>query len=250
MIKEEYALTAMRFNVFKLMESEVYSVISEDLQRFLIKLSLFDNLPVELLEVLADGNGQLIERLSTVASFIRYDSLVNTYYIHHLFLEFLSEKQSLLTEEEKGECYLKTAKWYEQNRYIIDAIEYYVKAKKYYEMIMMICSYPSVVSMELAHYLTQVFDKNMSDIRDIEYFARIIRLRFYSHFQSYEEMLSEFLGLEETIQGFPPSDNKNYLLCSLYVIWGFVNMYKAENGYREIFKKAYDTGYRIFLISN
>ena len=66
---EEYAISVAKQNVFRLIEKEAFSIISKELQFFLIQLSLIDHLPLELLEKLSS---QLItlENDSTLIQFV------------------------------------------------------------------------------------------------------------------------------------------------------------------------------------
>ncbi|MCC8121930.1 MAG: hypothetical protein LIO58_00065 [Oscillospiraceae bacterium] len=91
--QEEYAIDAMKTSVFKLMHCEIFSVLSKDEQHFLVQLSLFKKMPQELLYELSGGNRQLIQTVSSITSYIRYDSMLNTYYFHHLFQEFLYKRR-------------------------------------------------------------------------------------------------------------------------------------------------------------
>ncbi|MDR1862720.1 MAG: helix-turn-helix transcriptional regulator, partial [Treponema sp.] len=126
----DYVPHAMRSNIFRLIESEIMAAISPDLRQFLIKLSLIEQLSSELLREIA-GDKPLIEEMEQIISFIRFDTYLNTYHIHHLLLEYLSGRQGELDEEEKRQVYEKAAEWCAQNNQKLDAISYYEKSGNY-----------------------------------------------------------------------------------------------------------------------
>ncbi|MDR1375185.1 MAG: helix-turn-helix transcriptional regulator, partial [Treponema sp.] len=103
----DYIPQAMRSNIFKLIEREIMETISADLRNFLIKLSLIEQLAPELLGSIA-GEKPLIKEMERISSFIRFDTYLNAYRIHHLFLDYLTKKQTELSEAEKREVYQKT----------------------------------------------------------------------------------------------------------------------------------------------
>ncbi|MCD7947035.1 MAG: LuxR C-terminal-related transcriptional regulator [Oscillospiraceae bacterium] len=242
-LQEEYAVTAMRSSVFKLMECEIFSVLSNDVQHFLIQLSLFENMPQELLYALSGDNRQLVQTISSITSFIRYDSMMNTYYFHHLFLEFLYGKHELLSEQDKTVCYAKAANWYLKNGFNLDAIEYYAKGKEYLQMIMVIASYPLIVSTELSDYFIKIINKYLDSMGECRYIALITQFRFSFYSNSYDQLQSTFQVLESLLQSLPLSPNRDYLFCTLYITWGFLNLYKGnQNNFVAFFQKAYDTG--------
>jgi LuxR family maltose regulon positive regulatory protein len=93
---EGYVRNAMKINIFRLMETEVWDGISEPLQNFLIRLSLIEHLSVDLITLLAGKDKKLIAEMQKQNAYIHRDSYINAYLIHHLFLEFLTTKQELL----------------------------------------------------------------------------------------------------------------------------------------------------------
>ncbi|MDR3225838.1 MAG: hypothetical protein LBT52_06065, partial [Clostridiales Family XIII bacterium] len=121
---ERYARTAMKSNVFKLMDAEIFSAASEGLQHFLVRLSLVDHLSASLVRSLA-YDPALIRELEEASSFIRYDNYLDAYRIHFLFLDFLRERQDMLTDDEKIMTWRMAAKWCDENGFKIDAVSYY-----------------------------------------------------------------------------------------------------------------------------
>ncbi|MDR2020569.1 MAG: helix-turn-helix transcriptional regulator, partial [Treponema sp.] len=125
-----YVNQALRSNIFKLIDSEIMAPLPPPVRRFLIKLSLIEQLVPELLGELAE-DPSLIERVKEMDSFIRFDAYLNVYHIHHLFLDYLKARQDELSEYDKKDLWHKTAAWCAANNQKMDAISYYEKAGDY-----------------------------------------------------------------------------------------------------------------------
>jgi LuxR family maltose regulon positive regulatory protein len=95
-------------NIFEFMEAQNWVTISDNLKHFLIRLSLFERLDAELVDLLADSTGckeELLSEFKQQTAYIRFDSSEGAYFIHHLYLDFLREKQNILRSEEKNEIF-------------------------------------------------------------------------------------------------------------------------------------------------
>ncbi|GHU03657.1 hypothetical protein FACS1894158_02510 [Betaproteobacteria bacterium] len=152
------ARAAMKLNIFKLLEMAVFFNISERLSRLLVRLSLIDQLPGDLVRQIADDPGLLLE-LESISSYLRYDSFIDTYLIRHLFLEYLRQKQDMLTPEEKNDTYLVAARWCEEHDYKIDAVAYYEKSGHFDAIVRIAYDLPTHVPVAASEYLLSVIDK-------------------------------------------------------------------------------------------
>ena len=138
---ERYALDAMKKNIFRFIEAEIPQTISEHLWRFLLCISLIDHLAAGLIKVLAkencdsaacDSADELIIEMELLNAYIRYDFIMDSYVIHHLFLDYLRQKQEqILTDDERRRTYHTAGLWCEENGYHMDALSYYEKSTDY-----------------------------------------------------------------------------------------------------------------------
>jgi LuxR family maltose regulon positive regulatory protein len=156
--KEGHGLPGMRSNVFRLLETEIMEPASPELRKFLIKLSLVDLLPRELLEAL-DTGGNLVAEMEQIISFIRYNPNVKSYSIHQLFLEYLTSRQEELTPPEKQQVYHTAAQWCVENNRKIDAIAYYEKAGDYNSIITIFNRLPQILPNHTAQFLKELLDR-------------------------------------------------------------------------------------------
>jgi LuxR family maltose regulon positive regulatory protein len=217
--QEQSARIAMKLNIFKMMENEVFLVISERLQRLLIQLSLIDHLSTELVSILA-GDETLVEEMRQISSFVRLDIYLHAYFIQHLFLDYLRQKQNMLTPEEEKDVYLKAARWCDENEYKMDAITYYDKAGEYGKIVDIVYNLRIQYPWDQARFILDIYDKAPPNA--LEPFPRYHRQ--YSALllsvDMYDEALADIYRRIEKYSALPSSDFNNHILCDAYLSLG------------------------------
>jgi LuxR family maltose regulon positive regulatory protein len=233
---------SMRANVFKLIENEIFSSISEGLQKYLIKLSLIDHLSIELLSELAAGT-DLIEEMKKIGSFIRFDPYLNTLRIHHLFLEYLEARQDTLTAEEKRDVYIRAARWCAANNQKIDAISYYEKAGAYDKLIDEVYTLSLVLPNHITAFLLNILDRAPQEMYDENPAARVLHTRLLFTQGRFGEAAAEAWGIIKKLEALPPSAPNYRTLCGSYNNLGFIGMFTGvvsqEYGFASYFERAH-----------
>jgi LuxR family maltose regulon positive regulatory protein len=124
-----FVKSRLKPNIFQIMESEKWDDISDKLKRFLISLSLIDNLYIELVYILAGGDEELLSELKKQTAFIRFDNQKDIIFIHDLYLDFLRSKQDILEADERIGFYKIAAYWCSEHNFKKDASSYLEKAE-------------------------------------------------------------------------------------------------------------------------
>ena len=168
---------AMKTNIFSLMEEEYYNGTSERLQRFLVRLSLIEHLSVELVSLLAGGDQTLLSELKRYNIYVRLDAYTDSYLFHQFFLEFLREKQELLTQEEKNETYKIAAEWCNVNGIKIDALTYFENIGDYESIVRVFFDLPIQIPYDIARYTNEIFDRAPEDAFDSVPLLAAMRVR-------------------------------------------------------------------------
>ena len=174
-----YLRNAMKTNIFQMMEAQDWDEISKGLQFFLIRLSLIDHLAVELIALLTMGNEELIMELEKQNTYIRRDSYINAYLIHPLYLEFLAEKQKLLSEEQKQETYKIAGDWCKKNGFYIDALTYFEKNKDYNSIVSVFPELPVQIQPDVAKYTASILERAPEKAFETTGYLAVIHLRCY-----------------------------------------------------------------------
>jgi LuxR family maltose regulon positive regulatory protein len=215
------ARVAMKLNIFSMIESEVFLSVSEELRRFLIKLSLIDRLSADLISALA-GSETLMNEMGKISTFIRYDIYLNAYHIHHLFLDYLRQKQDVLTEEEKRGVYLNAARWCEKNDYKADAIAYYHKAGEYEAIVRIARNLPLQIPFEQVRFLLGVYDGGPADLLEQIASYHYQHARLLISIGRYDEAAAELKDRIDKYSALPESDFNSRVLCGAYVELGLI----------------------------
>ena len=214
---------AMKTNVFSLMEAEYYNGTSERLQRFLIRLSLVENLSVELVSLLAGGDEGLLSELRRYSTYVRFDAYTDSYLIHQFFLEFLRRKQNLLSQEEKTAIYKIAAEWCEANGIKIDALAFFEKIGDYESIVRIFFGMPTQIPYDIARYTAEIFDRAPEEAYDTVPLLSAMRVRSVmrlGHMKRAEELFEYY---ERRYISLPEKDLfRNYSLGGLYYCKGIM----------------------------
>ncbi|MCL2500307.1 MAG: LuxR C-terminal-related transcriptional regulator [Defluviitaleaceae bacterium] len=226
-----YIQNTFKKDIFELIEAESWNFLSEQLKRFLVKLSLIDHLSAELVEILAAEETHVLSELRYVNAYIRFDGSLGTYFIHHLFSNFLNTKHGMLTEDDKYKTYKAAADWCNQNNFKTDALNYYEKINDYESIVSMFFFLPLDVPYEIAQFAKGIFDRAPAETFDrVKYFAtthvNIVAMlgnmqEFYALVDYYER---RFLSLPEE------DEMRSSSLCGIYLSMGIMRAACAHDG--------------------
>ena len=240
--RESYAMSAMKTNIFRLFEREAFMNASEDLQILLIKLSLINYTSADLVEILAK-NPSLEVELNKLNGFIRYDAYINAYAAHPLFWEYLSQKQKLLSDDERREVYFIAAEWCDRNDYKKDALDYYERAGDYLAAATVICDYGVRMSPDTEEFGLEVLDRAPRDIIKNNPTVLIARLNLMLNLGRLDEVVEEAVNFEKDVLASPNPDYfqlsgamrraavARYFLCAVDGRYDFDEFFARQNKY-------------------
>ena len=249
-----YLRNAMKSNIFRLMDTEIWDEISEHLQNFMIRLSLIGHLSVDLLELLAGDDSSLISDLERQNAFVRRDSFINAYLIHPLFLEFLATKENLLSAEEKRKTYAIAGEWCNKNGFKIDAMSYYEKIEDYVAIAGIFLGSRSQIPYDTACYAAAVFDRTPLEVFDVVRYLASIHLRAIMCQGLWEEAIRKAEFYVSRYMYFQADEQfRTHTLSSIYYCWGYScsqmclknDMYDFDRYYEKLdkcFSEPYDPG--------
>ena len=219
-----YVRNSVKQNIFLLMEMEAWDVISERLQRFLVRLSLVDRPSAELVSILAEGDEELLAELNQQrVVYLRFDGYTGSYLIHHLFLDYLHSKQDILSPEEVLATYKTAAEWSVKNDLQIDALLYYEKIGDYESIVSILIESPIQQLLSVTQYLMSIFARAPAEIFDkVEFFA-CAHVRIYILAYQWPEALELLEKYEKKFLGLPDDNEfRNHSLGVLYYLWGIL----------------------------
>jgi LuxR family maltose regulon positive regulatory protein len=220
-----YVRNAMKSNIFKLMETEIWNGISEELQIFLIRLSLIEHLSFDLIRLLAGENTGIISEMEKQNAYVRRDNYISAYLIHRLFLEFLRSKQGLLTKEQKHNTYEIAGGWCDKNGFKIDALSYYEKTGDYKAITVILIDLPIQIPHNIAKYAAAILDRApQKAFETVEYLA-VMHLLTYICLGLWDKSVSLAEYYERRLIHLPEKNHiRNRTLSALYHTWGYLRM--------------------------
>lgn len=209
--------------IFQFIDREIFSAISEELQECLIILALFDNITIEFIQELYFQNTVLVIELLEISSFVRYDAFTDTYQIHPLFFEFLSEKQEMLETDKIEKLRIRAARWYEDNGYIIDAMMQYNKAGHYDEAISIMLTHSRRCSVETADLIIEFLSTASKELYEEKPIIGVLYAKFLLNNFRVEESYQVLLKIKETYEVLPPTKENKAILGEAYIVLGLLS---------------------------
>ena len=218
-----YLRSAMKNNIFRLMEIEIWDGISKNLQHFLARLSLIDHLSIDLISLLAGENDELIAEFEKQSAYVRRDSYINAYLIHPLFLEFLATKQYILSLKQKKETYAIAGQWCNRNGFKIDALSYYEKTGDYAQIVSILMALPPQIPLDIARYAAAIFDQAPKEAFDTVSILAVMHLRTYICQGLWEKSIQLAEYYEKKFLKLPENDPfRKSSLGGIYYCWGYL----------------------------
>jgi LuxR family maltose regulon positive regulatory protein len=214
--------------VRKMVEA-VFLGMDRRLQKFLIKLSLIEHWPRNLLDTL-DPEGNNITVIEQYGALIRYDRYLHGYRIHRLFLEFLKDKQGELSPEEIQEVYVKSARWCVENNLLTDAAVDYERARDYGGLVRLINLLPRIPPSTVASFFLEVLERLIAETgetgenKDMLFLRFIDRPRFLMCLGRFEESSGESRKAIKRFEVLPPGPLRSRILSAAYNSLGTLSL--------------------------
>ena len=233
------------------MEESIFSTMEAELQKFLVKLSLIEHWPRNLLERLEPG-GKNIAAMEQFSSVIRFDVYLHGFRIHHLFLEFLREKQQYLSRDEIREVYDKDARWCIEHHLPTDAAVNYERAGDFEGFIRLVESLPRMLPRPMASFFLEIVERltaKKDSLREGEedwdflFLRFIIRARFLALLDRFEEAAGGFRAGIACFEAKPPGPRRSRALAAAYnrlgILCVFMSRFTGDYDFAHWFERGY-----------
>ncbi|MDR2357544.1 MAG: LuxR C-terminal-related transcriptional regulator [Oscillospiraceae bacterium] len=245
---KDYALSAMKSNVFKLIDTEIFSAASDSLQKLLAKLSLINHLSPSLLAELCDDEA-LIGEMRKISSFIRFDAYTGVYRIHHLFLEYLKLRQEILSDDEKRDVYIRAARRCARDGDKLDAIAYCEKAGDYGGVAESAYTLTRMTPARVAEFLLDILGRLPERAYRENAELYIIKIKLLQSLARFDDAAALANATIASFEAKPETPENCWVLSECYLNLGFVGIYTAlYTGIRD-HGSHLERGYRYFKLS-
>ncbi len=225
--------------IMNMIETEIFSLYPVHIQYNLVKLSILNDFSLGLIKEIAGEHLFEVMNLLETNMFINYNAHTKRYYFHHLFLEFLTEKHTILSPDEITDVYRKAAIWNEYNNQKLDALFYYRKCNDYEEMWRIIWSYnPGRFSTETTDLFIDIIQHFPESFVNETPMTKVIlaclhnaKLDINTAIISLKELIAE---LDEK----KPTDKIRVALGEAYIMLAFYSLTIGTLDFKEYFIKA------------
>jgi len=226
--------------IFELIEREIFVEYTPVVQKLLVELSFLDSTSIDsqIVRSLSDNSVNLIGEIEKTNPFIHYDPLTKSYYIHHLFLEFLSTRQEYCTEEEIEKIHCSAAQWYYMQGSVIDALEYYQKCGHYDEIWNIIRRYDIDIPQEVANLFLELIDEFPEVLLNKYPLIGVIRGRLLLNNGRLEESVNELTIIKETFEALPTTPENRAVIGEACIFLAMLSLSMRNYDFVELFKTA------------
>jgi LuxR family maltose regulon positive regulatory protein len=221
---DSYIPQSLRSNIFKLIESEVFSGLSDKMKKFLVKLSLIEQAVPDLLREITGSpeDYSLIDEMEQICSFIQYDIYLNAYRIHNLLFDYLRGLQSRLSDDEKREVWRKAAAWCRRNNRQISAINYYQKAGDYSGMMDAMYAFPLTLPKDTALRFLAALENIPPEFSKESTITIDLRFRLLINLEEFDRVETELKEIIGRLEGRKhPGKDEMQMLAACYIQLGF-----------------------------
>lgn len=235
---EQNPLPQAKIDIFALIEEEIYGVMSKELQKLLIKISIFEVAPMALLEALAADTPGLLAEMAVLRPLIRYNPHLRRYRLHNLFKDYLAEKKNILTDAEIKHTHLVAARWYESDGHPEEALAHYRKCGHYSEIFDIILSTRNHVTKDVANAYIALIEGAPPDILRERPIMQVVRAKYLFNNNRLAEAETALRSMRRQYEFLPPSEANRALLGEVYILLALISIVKQNDDFVEFFQKA------------
>jgi hypothetical protein len=173
-------------------------------------------------------NTKLDEKIAAAGPFIQFDSYLNSWMIHHLFLEYLQGFQNKLTKKEKYDIWKTAAKWCAENNRQIDALIYYEKAGDYNSIYLLVNTMPLYLPNRTAKLILEILERADDDIYQKNLFLFIIHNRALISLGLYSKAKGELENIIPKLEKEKNDPTGYRVLMGCYIALGYSCLHNVQ----------------------
>ncbi|GLC81222.1 helix-turn-helix transcriptional regulator [Lacrimispora brassicae] len=237
-IYDKNPILLTKLDIFELVEREIFQATSKELQNFLIKISIFDTLPIGLVKELSNDNAAVINEMISSSLFIRYDNITHSFRLHNLFREFLLEKANRLAKGDVYQVQLTAAKWYESNHFLTDAISHYKACGCYNEIFDIILSIKQRVVKDTADSFINLIEFAPKELMEARPIMLLVKANYLLNNNRIHEAHELLLNIRNKYEALPAVGENQMILGEAYLTLALISIINQEYEFEDLFNMA------------
>jgi LuxR family maltose regulon positive regulatory protein len=238
--------------IFGFIEHTLFDALSLPIRKSLIALALTPSLPLTYLALLGQQfSGVELKVLPQLEMFIHTDAEKDIYYIHPLLLEFLGEKQALLSEAERHSILETAAQWSLDNGLLLEAGTYWFVTHAFDRIVDLILQPELAQSAEVsAFFLSQIESTSLAPGEEEDHGWIALRYIFLPRFmldlQHYTACLNQIDAIIARFQG-SGAYAEPFVLFAAHITRAYALMELGGRDHRYPFAEEFRQAYAYFL---
>ncbi|MDR3192278.1 MAG: LuxR C-terminal-related transcriptional regulator [Treponema sp.] len=230
--EKAYSPELMRKKFAKEIEDSFFSSLSGDMRKLLIKTSLIEHRPRELLERLSPQK-ELIAEMGKITPMIRYDPYIYGYHTHTILLEFLREKQGELLPEEIRQVYALAAVWCMENGLRTEAARYYEQAGDYRGIVKLVYRFPGLMPGKTAAFFMDLINRQPGEDENggeeyLNLLRYTVRPKLLFALGRFEEAGAECHRIIRRFESLPLTPQNLKILVLNYICLGSITLFTCR----------------------
>ena len=223
--------------LFALLEKEIFSQYTKAEKEFFVLLSLLHFFPKEFVtrHMQMKNAGELLRD----NIFVSFDSKAKNYYIHQLFLDFLEEKQQEVSPLLQKDILHKAGDWSRENRFFVDAIEYYAKCGAENEIVQVLQGFEGMLHpRNEADWFIRYIEKLSDSFLKENIMCRIVYAMLFFNNLENEKAKTQMDMVQRDIREKSDTSEKKLLLGEAYIAEGLISLAMGTSDFVKFFSEA------------
>ena len=258
-MRVESHLTNSQQIIFSLIDKEVFSQYNKTEQDFFIILSQLNFFPKKLVSgVMWDENAISLLHGNP---FVSYDHQANSYYLHQLYLDFLSERKNTVGETRINNVLRRAGDWCRKNRFFVDAMNYYERGGEKEKIVQVMQGFEGMRhSREDAEFFIRHIEKFSEEFMNRNIMCRIGYAILFLNNLEIGKAKDQMRLVWNELEKRDDSAGNNRLRGEAHIASGLIYMALGEDEFFEHLKEAdrllpnaseyWDTSLRLVAYSN
>jgi LuxR family maltose regulon positive regulatory protein len=253
--KNSYLPSLSEKSIFRIFADDLFASVSGEIRNYLIKLSLFEQWPLELLRKTAASLSEpyreisaLVTELEKLGTLVTYDYYLRGYQIHRVFLEYLREKLKNIPGDQIREMRALASTWCLENNLKMDAAIHFERMNDYAGLADIIDSFPCIIPQSTAASLLEMINRLLCrENRDeadenFLYLCKIVRGRLLMSLTRFEEAVAVFGENIRQYEALPPDPLALKMLAESWHYLGTIRIiqrrFEAAESYIHCYEQA------------
>lgn len=225
--------------IFDMIEREIFSLYTFEIQNLLTKISLLDAFSSGLIKELSGSNFEDFLNVAETNMFIQYDPVSECYNFHHLFLDFLIKKQIYLKEDQISRIYLKAADWCIANDQKIAALNYYKRCGRHDKIWDTVFHLqPARRPKKITDFLISLLDGLPEEYVQKHPMIRVMRASFLLNNLELKTAAEDLFCLIEEMEALPQTQENKAVAGEAYIILTLIYLTLRDFKFIDYIKKA------------